>query len=129
MSFARIAELQSEAQQRADTIAMAEGEKMQALRNQIVALGGVPAFAAGGLHAGGLRIVGERGPELEVTGPSRIINANDTRRLLSTARLEREMQKMREEMAAYLRQISLHTSKSERQLSRWDIDGLPQERV
>lgn len=34
----------------------------------------VPQFAEGGFHAGGLRIVGERGPELEATGPSRVWN-------------------------------------------------------
>ncbi len=33
-----------------------------------------PAYASGGMHAGGLRIVGENGPELEATGPSRIWN-------------------------------------------------------
>ncbi|MNT13923.1 hypothetical protein D3C72_1489080 [compost metagenome] len=34
----------------------------------------IPGFASGGVHAGGLRIVGENGPELEMTGPSRILN-------------------------------------------------------
>ena len=34
--------------------------------------GAVPLFAAGGYHTGGLRIVGENGPELEATGPSTI---------------------------------------------------------
>jgi hypothetical protein len=43
----------------------------------------VPAFATGGLHFGGARIVGENGPELEVTGPSRIFNAADTAAILS----------------------------------------------
>ncbi len=33
---------------------------------------GVPGFAKGGMHRGGLRIVGENGPELEATGPSMI---------------------------------------------------------
>jgi hypothetical protein len=33
---------------------------------------GVPGFAAGGMHRGGLRIVGENGPELEATGPAMI---------------------------------------------------------
>jgi hypothetical protein len=33
---------------------------------------GVPGFAGGGMHRGGLRIVGENGPELEATGPSMI---------------------------------------------------------
>lgn len=43
----------------------------------------VPAFAAGGLHSGGLRLVGERGPELEVTGPARYFSAEQTRSLMS----------------------------------------------
>lgn len=33
---------------------------------------GIPGFASGGMHRGGLRIVGENGPELEATGPSMI---------------------------------------------------------
>ena len=43
----------------------------------------VPRFAAGGGHLGGLRLVGEDGPELEVTGPSRIYNASQTQQLLA----------------------------------------------
>lgn len=43
---------------------------------------GVPGFATGGVHAGGLRIVGERGPELEYTGPSTILPADLTRSVL-----------------------------------------------
>ncbi|WP_157089388.1 phage tail tape measure protein [Oceanibaculum pacificum] len=43
-----------------------------AYRAALIAAGGTPAFAYGGTHAGGLRLVGERGPELEVTGPARI---------------------------------------------------------
>lgn len=44
---------------------------------------GIPGFASGGDFAGGLRLVGEKGPELEFTGPSRIMNAELTRQLLS----------------------------------------------
>jgi hypothetical protein len=43
----------------------------------------VPGFATGGDHMGGLRIVGEKGPELEATGPARIWNADQTRNLLA----------------------------------------------
>jgi hypothetical protein len=39
-------------------------------------------FARGGFHSGGLRIVGENGPELESTGPSRIWNADQTSAML-----------------------------------------------
>ena len=42
----------------------------------------VPGFAIGGDHLGGYRIVGENGPELEATGPSRIFNASQTASML-----------------------------------------------
>jgi trimeric autotransporter adhesin len=44
--------------------------------------GFVPAFVDGGDHVGGVRLVGENGPELELTGPSRIHSAEQTRQLL-----------------------------------------------
>lgn len=56
-----------------------------AYRAAIRAAGGVPNFALGGWHAGGLRLVGETGPELEATGPSRLYTADETRRLLAPA--------------------------------------------
>jgi tape measure domain-containing protein len=46
-------------------------------------VGPMPQFAAGGMHTGGLRLVGERGPEIEATGPSRIWSADQTRDFLS----------------------------------------------
>ena len=65
----------------------------------------VPFFATGGMHAGGLRIVGENGPELEVTGPSRIYNAADTMAMLrnpqaNSAALADGLKAMAAELAA-----------------------------
>ncbi|WP_146214609.1 hypothetical protein [Azospirillum thermophilum] len=60
----------------------------QWIRASISSLGhalGLPGFAAGGDFGGGLRIVGERGPELEWTGPSRIFSADQTRQILAGA--------------------------------------------
>lgn len=54
-----------------------------ALANGIAGGLGIPGFASGGDHLGGLRIVGERGPELEFTGPSRIMDAGLTRSILT----------------------------------------------
>jgi len=48
----------------------------------LLGLIGIPGFAAGGSHAGGLRIVGEHGPELEATGAARIYNASQTAQIL-----------------------------------------------
>ncbi|MBF6630647.1 MAG: phage tail length tape measure family protein [Comamonas sp.] len=42
----------------------------------------LPAFAAGGYHSGGWRLVGERGPEIEATGPARYFNATQTQQML-----------------------------------------------
>lgn len=49
----------------------------------------LPQFAAGGIHTGGLRIVGEKGPELELTGPSRILANADLMKLLRGLQRER----------------------------------------
>jgi len=67
----------------------------------------IPGFAAGGDFAGGWRIVGERGPELEATGAARIFNATQTndmmRRLASPAQgnevLVAEVRALRAEVA------------------------------
>jgi len=44
---------------------------------------GIPGFATGGQHGGGWRIVGERGPELEATGPARYFTAAQTQQMLA----------------------------------------------
>lgn len=94
-------------------------------------LRGVPGFATGGDHAGGWRIVGEDGPELEATGPSRIFNANQTKDMFSrlaspadngvvlaravsslsfeVAQLRAENTLLREELNAGLGAIALNT--------------------
>jgi phage-related minor tail protein len=46
---------------------------------------GIQRFEAGGMFAGGLRMVGERGPELEVTGPARYWSSAQTQAMLSGA--------------------------------------------
>lgn len=40
-------------------------------------------FAAGGMHTGGFRMVGEQGPEIEATGPARYYSAGRTADLLN----------------------------------------------
>ena len=61
------------------------------------------AFADGGDHPGGWRLVGENGPELEATGPSRIFDAQTTASMLRSggsggAELAQEMRMLREEV-------------------------------
>lgn len=90
--------------------------------------GSIPQFADGGLHSGGLRLVGENGPELEVTGPSRIYNANQVGSMLSGGSAAEEVKALRQEMKAAMYQIAKNTGKSYDLLDRWDGDGLPETR-
>jgi hypothetical protein len=67
-------------------------------------LKGIPGFTNGGLFGGGARIVGEDRPEIEVTGPSRILSAQElTRRLTTPAQdtgaLAAEVKALRETVA------------------------------
>ena len=45
----------------------------------------VPRFAAGGAHQGGMRLVGENGPEFEFTGPSAIYSTSNSTDMLAAA--------------------------------------------
>lgn len=83
------------------------------------AAAGVPAFASGGSFAGGLRMVGERGPELEVTGPARIYSAAQTAQMLGggNAELIAEVRAVRAEMAA-LRSEAADSAKAAKETTR-----------
>lgn len=69
---------------------------------------GLKRFASGGFHRGGLRIVGERGPELEFTGPSRIASNNDMTRLLSNEDMVKELRTLVTE----IREIKKHSEQT-----------------
>lgn len=68
-------------------------------RQLVTMLGGAPGFASGGMHSGGVRWVGENGPELEVTGPSRIFSASQSRGMVSgDSDLKNEVRALRGEL-------------------------------
>ncbi|WP_050577105.1 tape measure protein [Pseudomonas parafulva] len=84
----------------------------------------IPGFASGGSFGGGLRLVGERGPELEVTGPSRIYNASQTASLLSGGQggiSSTEIRELRAELKSALFAIAKNTQKAAK-----NTDLLPQ---
>ena len=89
----------------------------------------VPGFAAGGSFAGGLRLVGENGPELEVTGPSRIYNASQTASMLNSGGAETaaEVRALRQEtgeLRAYLYQIAKNTGQTASGIRRQNEIGI-----
>ncbi len=111
--------------------------QLAGLRAIVAALQGeaIPAFASGGIHAGGWRLVGERGPELEATGPSRIWNAQQTLALMSggagggSDALVAEVRGLREDNRALQEAMVRQQADMNRLLLRWETQGMPEERV
>jgi len=75
---------------------------------------GIPRFEAGGMFAGGLRMVGERGPELEVTGPARYWSSAQTQALLSGAGGNARLESLVEQLVAENRQMRAQMAALER---------------
>ncbi|MBT8169618.1 hypothetical protein [Falsiruegeria litorea] len=89
----------------------------------------VPGFAAGGEHAGGWRVVGERGWELEHTGASRVVNNSDATRMLDQRQVVDELQKLRRDGIAtqdQLKRLAEHARSTDRTLQKLDLNGFKQ---
>lgn len=118
----------------ADAINSGTQSQLSGLRAIVAALQGksVPAFASGGMHLGGLRVVGENGPELEATGPSRIWNQSQLAGALggrgNSARTEKLLQQLIDEQRVQAsRQVDLQLQLN-KQMQRWDAMGMPETR-
>lgn len=96
-------------------------------------------FARGGFFGGGLRIVGEEGPELEATGPARYWSAEQTRQIMSgnesairEARMAEELRQQRRELADIKALLAKQTRDGYRErklFEQWNEDGLPPTRT
>jgi len=91
-------------------------------------------YASGGDFGGGWRIVGERGSELEATGPARIFSADQTARILAAGNqdsaaaaevreLRREMASLREDQRAQSAVLAAYTGRTMRILEAVTPDG------
>lgn len=104
---------------------------VEGLRAVVKTLGGTPAFASGGYHSGGLRLVGENGPELEVTGPARIFSASQTAALFrggsgaDDSATAAEVRAMRADLRAAQIQTAAIMQRLLKIHDKWDGDGLP----
>jgi phage-related minor tail protein len=77
----------------------------------------IPAYADGGFHSGGLRLVGEVGPELEVTGPARYYSASQTASMLNSNSSNETAEQI--DLLRYeVRAMVTHVSKLERSIDR-----------
>lgn len=87
----------------------------------------VVGFANGGFHPGGLRVVGERGPELEFTGPSRIFSNQQSAAMLDNRAVVSELREVKsrlENLDAALVSIAVRTVDMEARQRKWDVTGL-----
>jgi hypothetical protein len=104
---------------------------------------GIPGFREGGMFGGGLRWVGEDGPELEATGPARIWSSSQTADILQRAsspaansevlvsavnRLNATValqQAVIERQEAALKSIAVSTMEVKDRLVKFDVIGMP----
>jgi phage-related minor tail protein len=92
---------------------------------------GLRKFAAGGWHPGGMRLVGEEGPEIETTGPARYFSAKDTARMMGggndSEAICAELRALRQEVAQ-LRGSADKTAQSARSMderqARQEFQGI-----
>jgi hypothetical protein len=77
---------------------------------------GIQSFATGGMFGGGLRLVGENGPEIEATGPSRIYSNSQTRQMMQNDNpaLLAEIRAMRVEISGLRSSSEAATTASEK---------------
>ena len=108
--------------------------EVERLRQQVRNLGGVPAYAKGGYMSPGLSLVGEEGPELvNFKRPSMVYTANETAQILNGGNVDQkvasEINYLREENKAQTQALVSMQYRLTRLLERWDVDGLPEERM
>lgn len=77
--------------------AQATGKNLQDLYKW-AASKGLPTFESGGFHSGGARIVGEKGPEMEFTGPSNIISNKEMLKMFNNDNIVRAIGRLYELM-------------------------------
>jgi hypothetical protein len=103
-------------------------KEANALRAQIEAMGGVPMYATGGFHSGGLAIVGEEGPELAMFGDrARIYSARDTNDMLGGMGEDaaEEIAALRDEMRQLLMAVATNTRRTARNTDEMVATGIP----
>ena len=86
----------------------------------------IRGYASGGSFAGGWRVVGETGPELEFTGPSRIYSNADSKKLINESNviLIEELRALRVELKQVVRNTK-DTASNVKILDEWNEIGMP----
>lgn len=100
--------------------------ELQDLKRRVEAL--EQRLAIGVFHLRENIACGERGPELEVTGPARVISPEKTAELLGKCCCAQEIKQQFTRLQETLKVIAEHTGKTVERaafLERWDREGMP----
>ena len=90
----------------------------------------LPHFALGGGYAGGLAMVGERGPELiNFDRPGMVYTAAQSSNLLSGDQVAGEIRALREDHRTQSRALVQIQARMAKLFERWDVDGVPSTRL
>lgn len=100
-------------------------ETARSLRRQIRSLVAIPAFASGGAHRGGTRIVGERGFEIENTGPSRIHSHSESVSMLDNRPIAKSIEELTRFVVSQGQMLKIVIDQIANQIDEWDEGGLP----
>lgn len=90
------------------------------------------AFAKGGYYPGGMALVGEEGPEIiNFRQPGQVYTAGQTQELLGRGndQMLAEIRGLREDNRAQARAIAQLQARQAKLLERWNVEGLPAERL
>ena len=108
----------------------ARGRAISAAQATLTSAQSLPAFASGGIHEGGWRMVGENGPEIEYTPPSRIFSNSESRGMMAANDdTANEIKNLRTELQAIGLALAKNTGEAAKILRKFDGDGMPAERV
>lgn len=90
-----------------------------------------PRFAGGGDHYGGVRMVGENGPEIEATGAARIWNKSQMAgaMMAGSTELSARIDALREDGRAQARAMATLQARMVKLLEVWDTKGMPEVRT
>lgn len=107
------------------------GAILDAFRKAAIASGEIPKFAAGGSYAGGLALVGERGPEIiNFRNPGQVYNAGQTAELMGGgAQTAREIAALREEQRQQAASVAGFMARFTKVIEKWDSEGMPEATV
>ncbi|MEH6436701.1 tape measure protein [Massilia sp. DD77] len=108
----------------AEGVSLAEIREAMKQSDEYKKLKGIPGYAAGGAHAGGWRVVGETGWEVEHTGPSRVVSHSESRQMLDNRQVVDAIHELQAAVFPVLYQTAKNAGRAANSLENMDRVGV-----